>query len=340
MVMDVARIEIAELATLLEARENENQRIALILGSRTGALARSSELLTQEINAYLSQLSFSHNERERFSECYASLSTLRKEIWSRDLLELLNKPIESVAFSTVDDCLARLVKQRIFKVILSFNPDDILYHAFQASGLKKDDDFVEFSFSQHSVDKIVPSTRRRDACKVIKFFHDVEDFINSLNNPSARDELAPHVRILLERMYIKKVLVVGIDPRWDEIIFSALPGRFIKTVWFVNEDEQVKDAFRAAYPKIEDFRHVTGWHGTYEKFLLSLYFHLNQGIPPLLYEKTLWLENQFNVIQSNLTTIKDGIKNLHDELADVQHKILELSRNIKDASNRERDERG
>jgi hypothetical protein len=252
---------------------------------------------------------------------------------------LLNKPIESLAFSTVDDCLARLVKQRIFKVILSFNPDDILYNTFHASGLKKDDDFVEFSLSRQSVATIARSTRRRDACKVIKYFHDVEDFIESLNNPLLRDEMASNIRDLLERMYIKKVLVVGIDLVWDEVILSALPGRFIKTIWFVNEDEQVKNTFRAAYPKIEDFRHVTGWPGTYEKFLLSLYFHLNQGMPPLLYEKTLWLENQFNVIQSNLTTIQEGIKTLQIDFADVQHKITDLSRSVRQVIQRERDER-
>ena len=49
--MDVLGIDIAELAELLEARKNNDQKIALILGSRTGALFRS-QCLAEEMALY------------------------------------------------------------------------------------------------------------------------------------------------------------------------------------------------------------------------------------------------------------------------------------------------
>ena len=129
------------------------------------------------------------------------------------------------------------------------------------------------------------------ACKMIKFYNDVDAFVHSLDKPQVQEEIRQRVKKLLERMWIKEVLVVGIDPTWDQMILSALPPR-IKTIWFLNEDEHGKETFRSMYEGIEQFRFIIGGQGGYEKFLKALYWQINPGIPPRHHELTSRLHNQ------------------------------------------------
>src|SRR5579859_3052329 len=268
--MDRARIDITELAELLEDRKNNNQKFALILGSRTGALFRSQNF-AEEMAPYSTRSFVDMNERDRFSECYTSLQAAKKQMSSSDLEILLHQQIRNINFSMADDCLAELVEQKVFKLILSANADELIYDAFTTLGLKEKQDFVDFDLGRQSstVDQII-SHEKISACKIIKFYNDVDAFVHSLDKPQMQAEICQSVKKLLERMWIKEVLLLGIDPIWDNLLLSALPAR-IKTIWFVNEDEQVKETFRSTYEGVEHFQFITGGQGGYEKFLKALY---------------------------------------------------------------------
>ncbi len=340
--MDGASIDITELAGLLEDRKNNDQRFALILGSRTGALFRSQSFAEEMAPHSTSTRSFvDMNPRERFSECYTLLRTAKKQIDRRDLEILLNQKIRNVDFSMADDCLAELVEQKVFKLILSANPDELLYDAFTTLGLKEKHDFVNFDLGRLSITDTVDEIifhEKISACKMIKFYHDVDMFVHSLDKPHMQEEISLCVKNLLDRMRIKEVLVVGIDLAWDGLILSALPTR-VKTVWFVNEDEQVKDAVHATYEGIEQFKFLIGGQGGYEKFLKALYWQINPGIPPRRYELTSRLQNQLHVMQRDLTSIRDGFKHLHEDVKRMQHQITRLSHRVEEAIKYETSER-
>jgi hypothetical protein len=325
------------LAELLEDRKNNDQKFALILGSRTGALFRSQGF-AEEMAPYNTRSFVGMNERERFSECYISLQAAKKQMSSSDLEIILNQQVRNINFSMADDCLAELVAQKVFKLILSANADDLIYAACTTSELKEKQDFVDFDLGRLSitetVDEII-SHEKISACKMIKLYNDVDAFVYSLDKPQVQEELSQCVSKLLERMWIKEVLVVGIDLTWDNLILSALPSR-IKTVWFVNEDEQVKDAFRSAYEGVEEFRFITGGQGGYEKFLKAVYWQINPGIPPRHYELTGQLQNQLNVMHHDLISIKDGIQSLHAEFKLLQLQKWQSSRVKKAPKNENR----
>src|SRR5437667_8226366 len=122
------------------------------------------------------------------------------------------------------------------------------------------------------------------------------------------------------------------------MILSALPPR-IKAVWFVNEDEHVKEAFRSMYEGIEQFRFIIGGQGGYEKFLKALYWQINPGIPPRHYELTSRLQNQLNVMQRDLTSIKDGLKSLQEEIGHMQRQMIKLLHAVEDVAKHETGER-
>jgi hypothetical protein len=312
--MNVSKIDIMDLAERLEERKNSGSRIALILGSRAGALFRSKDF-PEEMAPYSTRKSFSvdTNEIGRFSECYDLLKKAKSQEAPGDLEKLLNEQIKNTEYSFADECMADLVKQKIFKVVLSFNPDDILYGAFTAAALKKNEDFVEIDFDRfgrYTVEEIRNHTKR--ACAVIKLFNDVYTFVRSLDKPRVQEEVSLWVRNLLEDWKIKEVLLVGIDLKWDHIILSALSSR-LKTILFVNEDEPGKEEFYASYKELEKIEYIAGGKGEYEKFLQMLYWHINTGLPPYRYELAVQLKNEVNAMQGDIRRIKNDVEKIRSD---------------------------
>ncbi|HWS84981.1 MAG TPA: hypothetical protein VN207_12075 [Ktedonobacteraceae bacterium] len=332
--MDVSRIGIAELAEMLEDRKNNDQNFALILGSRTGALFRSQQFAEEMALYNTSAHSFvDSEERDHFSRYYSLLKIEKKQRSSNDLKHSLNQKIRNIPFSPADECLAALVKQGIFRTVLYCNPDDILYEAFTALELKKREEYAEFDIDllamTEDFGRVVYAGNRR-TCKVINLYNDIDAFVYSLDKPQEQQERGLYVRKLLDHMSIKEVLIMGIDLQWDDIILDALPSR-VKTVWFVNEDEQVKETFRSKYKKIEQFMFITGKHAEYEKILKTLHFQINPGILPRRYEMTSELRHQLNLMQRDLTSIKDGLESLETKVTTIQSQIIRLSQKVQEA---------
>jgi hypothetical protein len=342
MSTDASRIDIAELAEALEDRKNNGQKVALILGSRAGALFRNPQF-AEEMALYSASARYfvDMKEREYFSKCYISLKEDKKQKYSSDLRNFLEQKINSVNFSPADRCLAHLVKQSIFRVIVYCNPDDILYNAFMSEEISENNDFVEFSIGTLAMTKAfddIVTYGKINACKVLNLYNDVDAFVYSLDNLQEKHELGSCLKFLFDQLRIKEVLIVGIDLQWDHIILDALPSR-VKTVWFANEDESVKNVFCSAYEKIELFRFITGGTGGYEKILKALYLQINPGELPRGYELVNSLQTELRLIQHDLTGIKKELKGLQARVKDMETVITGLRREVQEAIRHDRDER-
>jgi hypothetical protein len=316
-------ITIARVAKLLE----ENPKTALILGSRAGALSRSYNL-ADKLAFYGKSVHFL-TDRERFSDCYSLLKLASKREVRNDLVSLLNEQIENVGFSIIEDYLATLVEKGIFKMIISFNPDNMLSDAFAALELEKKGVVIEFDPDRYTVDDI-RQPPKRDACKVLKLFNEIDAFVDSLDKPQVQEKNSRFVKNVLERLWIKQVIVVGIDLSWDEIILSALPPK-LEAIWFIHEDEKVKEKFHAQYEGVQHFGFITGLQGEYANFLQALYWQINPGIPPLRYGLTSQLQNQLNVMQTDLKSIKEDLKMLQTDFSRVERQVMNSLREIRNA---------
>ena len=73
----VSLIDVTELSEILEDKKINSQRIAVIVGSRAGALFRSEEFY-DELEPYSTRTFADMDERDRFSECYSILEDIYK----------------------------------------------------------------------------------------------------------------------------------------------------------------------------------------------------------------------------------------------------------------------
>jgi hypothetical protein len=328
-------IDVPTLVQMLQDKKNNNQKTVLMLGGRASALYRSSDLY-----GWLEQASkrdfTGMSQRDRFSECYNVLRQLKadKIISSRDIKVGLIHALEKVNFSEEEDCLIELVQQGLFQIVLSNNADDLLYAAFIGSGLKEQHDFVDCPLErlpipieaamQENLDRIAYETRQ-NACKLVRAYKDIDAFVYELDKPKAQEAGSRYLKHLLHRLRAKEALIVGLDTRWDHALLSALPPQ-IKTVWFVNEDESMKDMFLKHNQQIDQFYYVVGGHGEYKIFTRALYFQINQGLPRG-YELTHRLINQQHSIQHGLLELRDKYESMRKDIERIrlmQERILQI----------------
>src|SRR5881394_249715 len=70
-------IDIPEIAEMLEDSKSKSQRVAVIVGSRAGALFRSGEFY-DDLNAYSTKNLADMDDRSRFYECYSVLEDIHR----------------------------------------------------------------------------------------------------------------------------------------------------------------------------------------------------------------------------------------------------------------------
>ncbi len=275
----VSSIDITELAEILEDRKSSSQRIGVIIGSRAGALFRSEEFY-DELKAYSTRNFAEMDERNQFYECYSILDDIfkRRSMSIKELRSFIEGQIYGPF--DVENHLAELVKDDFFKVVITNNIDDLLYESFKAVGMREKVDFMDFSLGRLSctdnIERIL-SQKKINIRRLIRMAGDIDTFISNLNRPEAKKEAGECVRSLLNQLRIGELLIVGIDLAWDQPILSALPAH-LETIWFINEDDYVKDKFFEECKNIKNFYYLTGPKGNYQHFFKHLYWNINQSI--------------------------------------------------------------
>ncbi len=305
----IESVNIAEIVDILEDRKNKTPRIALLLGSRTGALFRS-EYLYEELKFYSTRAFTDMTPWERFSECYNVLQQSDEQMSKGELVKILKHALSGIDFSRADISLAELIKQNVFKIIISANIDDLLYDALVDVGMKEGRDFIDFSLSSHLIQEElveeVLHSNKPDACKIIHISDEAKKLVYNLNQPAVQEASGKFVTRLLERLRIKEIVAVGLDPLWDAALMSALPAK--SKVWFVNEDLMVMYQFLLKN-QVEQCRYITGDNGSYEKFLMALYWGINKDIPrhdDLLHD----VLSQLRIMQRQLAEVKSIVERL------------------------------
>ncbi len=313
MAGQIEPVNIAEIVNVLEERKNKTPKVALILGSRAGALFRS-EYLYEELQFYSKRAFTDMEQWERFSECYNVLQQNDGQMSKGELVNILKHALGGIDFSRADISLAELVKQNVFKLIISSNIDDLLYDALVNLDMKEGRDFIDFSLTSHRVqDELVDEvlhSNKPDACKIIRISDEAKKLVYNLNQPGVQEANGSFVMQLLDRLRVREVVLVGLDPEWDRALMSALPTK-IKTLWFINEDQKAMFQFLLKN-HVEHCHYITGENGSYEKFLIALYWGMNKDIPG---HDNLLLEvlSQLRVMQSQLMEVKSIVKRLEKE---------------------------
>jgi hypothetical protein len=206
--------------------------------------------------------------------------------------------------------------------------DDLLYSAFIRHEMKPKQDFADFSFGrwqpEYTVQEILEYTRL-NTCKLIRIYSDEQSFVYRLNNAKAQEENSRCMRQLLEKWKVKELLIVGWDPAWDEILLSALPIS-LKTVWFVNEDENAKNAFLADYQSCENLYYI---RTTYNGFCNGLRTQIAPDFISL-HDFSRAALHDIKAVRSELQELQEQIEHTQKEIEQVQKTIALMRDDIID----------
>jgi hypothetical protein len=332
MVTQLEKIDLVDLATQLEECNLKDQKVALILGARTGALFRS-QYFKKVMSQYSVRTFTELSPYESFTECFTILQHEKQSFGRSNLRVMLDKALEDIHFSSTEVCLAELVRLKVFKTLITTSASSLLENAFQTLKMTEDLkekngdslDYLTFTPMRHSTYDIAFHENLM-ACKLIKIHDDVRTFIHNLFIDNADKTNSLFIKNLLGLMRVKHLLIVGVDLQWDKFLLSALPDT-VETIWFVNEDEAVMQTFYQTYlGKVGLFRHITGTNGSFDKFLRMLYWQLTNGVSPVYYELSRNLTEHLLAIRAELEQVKKELFQFRESRKEISeiHQLLDL----------------
>lgn len=338
MPTDPTKTTIAEIAKMLETRKKLNKGTTLVLGARAGRFFRSKELL--EILANFSFRDFTDlMPLAQFAECYQILT--RPGLFSEtDIDSILRQALNEVSISEADLCLAELIKENFFDTIISTNIDDLLERALEQINLKYYKDF-DVIIPGYKTTVSIDYTERSSLCRIIKVFGDLSSRV--YNIVERRKQLilslgdTETLRTLLERVLTRDILVVGLDPIWDQELLAAFPARSNATsYWYVNEQEPDHNPLLQRTWWGGSVSFIEGKDGNYEAFIKALHWHLHKEQPDsyklsqqitskqaLISSELTKLQAQYNEL-SQLEIIHKEISPIVDALSTISHELTRL----------------
>src|SRR5579859_4383721 len=224
---DYKRFDINEMARLLETRKMNNHPTVLLLGTRAGGLFRSAHFYGS-LHQFSNRDFYKLSRAEQFGECYFILT---KYLFSEiDIHNILSASLKNLTVTVADTCLAKLVGQGYFDEVISVNIDGMLEDAFKQAEMKEE---LEFEVCLAGLD--TPRYEKSSPCRIIKTFGDLASRSYAIKGRLSYLESNQELKSVLQRILARDLLVVGIDPVWDEEILRVIPREGGK-LWFVNED--------------------------------------------------------------------------------------------------------
>jgi hypothetical protein len=269
---DTYSLSIQDIAMRLDMRKQHRNGTVLVLGSRAGSLFRSQSFYTTL--SRFSSRSFSELSRnEAFEECYRVLQR-KEDLGTSDVNGIINRVVQEVTFSGEDEALARLIQQGYFSDIITTNVDDVLEEALRYVGLRAGRDF-ETKYPTIHAD--MNQLHLLSCTRIVKVFG---DFLSG--NYAIRERmqyLTTKARSYLEVFLRKDLLMVGVDPVWDEELLLVCP-LLGDTLWYMNEETSLpplaERLMRGRQGAI-----FCGADGQYSQFFpkLSQQMHPNEAVP-------------------------------------------------------------
>lgn len=309
-------VDAKELAKRLKFRKEHKAHTVLLLGARAGELFRSQYFY--ESLQQFSNLGFNRLSRvEQFAECYSILTKV--SFSETEIYSILRVSLQGSVVTRTEDCLAELVKHEYFDEIISTNIDGFLEQALIQAEMKEGHDF-EVTIAGHNIfrEKSFP-------CRIIKAFGDFAERDYTISD--RRAYLSDHQELnrFLQTVLAKDILVIGIDPIWDEAILHLIPGD-AGSMWFINEQDLTKHSFISSILYERQASYLSGREGSFDNFVRMLHEHLYGGVPINqqlvrdLSQQLSDMANQLQALQDENKTILKEIKKIQDEIGNLKQR--------------------
>ncbi len=279
----VAQTDIAKIAFHFDMKRKSSHPPVLLLGSRAGGLFRSQAL------ADAVQRFFTHTRPQTAQEDYfrVAYSFFEQAGYGQSASpHLLKHFLQDVQVAELELNLVALIKQGLFRLIISTNMDSLLEEALTQAGLRNIFEF-EVLVPKNGPD-FDPDPPGRDVyCQMVKAFGNLSDLsvAEIIKDRRYLDEHLPW-KNWLERTLRGEVLAVGLDVDWDQEIMRAFSPSS-NLLWFIHDrDVQDEQVVRAAFQGRE-VRYLVGAEGACGAFFRELCQRLVPSLPPAAPRETL-----------------------------------------------------
>lgn len=322
MERETSEFSIQKMAQLLKVRKHTG-RTALFLGARTGGLFRSQLFYDSLQDFSLHDFSLL-NTFERFAECYRVLIKPR-EFGETDIDSILTGALQGVSTIYADLCVAELLKQGIFDLIITTCIDDILEQALTSVELKELYDFSVF-FPRNALNTQEKSIDRGGKFKLWKVFGDLGSRAYNITGRVSHVQAHADLRQILEETRTRDVLMVGFDPVWDGDLLHALFPRSpsLSSLWFVNDQKPEEGTQISQYLQNCQAKCIDGIEGSYENFFEDLHRQIT-GKMPIPFQVEQDLLRELRLIKADLQNIYSSQQALQKLVSDLLQ-VIALSR--------------
>jgi hypothetical protein len=323
-----SRLDIQDMANLLEMRKNNNHPTVLLLGARAGRLFHSmhfSETLLPFSKRDFHQLS----RIKQFQECYSILTNDNK-LSERDLHSILQESLKNLPITNADICLASLIRHQYFDEIISTNIDEVIDDALAQTEMKAGRDYQIMQVGRNPL-----QDEKNCFCRIIKVHGDVlSRNYTDLRERASRLENA-ELRSFLQKLLGKDLLTVGIDPIWDQDILRIIPVTTNGGLWLVSEEKDIVDKSPdlAGLLQKRSSACILGHEGSYDSFIPKIHNHLHGSnfsnyqqyiakrvdLLPSMEEKLTNLMMMLDTMTEQLTHLTTALSAMNDQLQTQQN---------------------
>jgi hypothetical protein len=257
MVNNYETLKIDKIAGCLTLRRKTQNTTILVLGSRAGSLFRNG-FLYDTLNLFQTGGINRVSLPQRFAACFHMLNTLNQE--ERD--EIIRTAHKQIKVEEADIQVAQLAKRGFFNMLVTTNITTMLEEAFTKTGMREQRDVTIFTGTSGTATNFLSeATGRRSLFTFVKALGDLV--------PDVHSKSAKNLDKLMDDIRDWNVLLVGLDPVWDQHLMQKLfPRNGI--VWYVNEEQPSENTFLARHLFKCKAECILGREGQYELFFHTL----------------------------------------------------------------------
>ncbi|QBD79925.1 hypothetical protein EPA93_29665 [Ktedonosporobacter rubrisoli] len=316
--------DITGIADMLGARRSGNKRTVLILGAHAGAFFENMGLY-EHVSKY-SMRSFERlSVLEKFEECFKILRDRFNESDVDTLLRVAVKDEKSLVAREEDDCVAELVKEGYFELIISTNIDTILEGALRQAKMQEPYDYSVFNVGRDSGS---PAMRTRPKYGLLlKLFGDLGSRQYTLIKEEFDLATDRELKDYLEEVLCGDVLIVGYDPVWDEPLERAISiSERSRDIIFVGEDLPPISSNMIKALQRRKGSYLVGRDGSYATFMRKLHRQILNRLP-ISYEAMSKIGNRLRNIEGKVQKLEEQIEVLKEQneaLKEGQTEILRM----------------
>jgi hypothetical protein len=295
-------LTVEQIAQMLKTRREHEQETVLILGSRVGGLFHSEQfydILGKYSPSYYSF--YQLGRAEQFTQCFDILTS--RTFSEAEIYNILKQSLREVGVTYADFHIADLIQQGYFQEIISANVDNILEQALLQSDITEGPPEMR---EQHELEVLIPGRdlltenhappyQRSSPYRITKVFGDLLSREHNITRRTGCFQANKTFFAFIQHILKGDILLVGIDPVWDEEILMAIPaGEGL--VWIISDEDLEQNQYFRRILQTRPTDCLIGRNGNIKHFIAALYFSLYGGSPTFISRTSYSMEHRMKDI--------------------------------------------